>query len=188
MFIPWYGSGVLKQFTKYDFNCLGYFWDICILWVKTLISGIGNSLIVVSGVLAIGRSFTGTLKTVAFSMQSLGTPIAGFFYPHLLTFLLDTYRLKGTLLILGGLLLNALPCAIVFWHVVDVNHPIIMLSFTDGFFIFLPRYFQSSLLHISCMWEKGKQILDIHWMQKDSGRFSWSSNSIIVSISLVLYY
>ena len=51
--------------------------------MKTLISGIGNSLIVVSGVLAIGRSFTGTLKTVAFSMQSLGTPIAGFFYPHL---------------------------------------------------------------------------------------------------------
>ena len=79
-----------------------------------LFSGMGTSVIEISATTAISKSFSGSQKLLALSIQSTGMSVGGALTPYLFNYLMKTYGLNGNFLLMGGIFLNCLPAAVLF--------------------------------------------------------------------------
>ncbi|CAC5418741.1 unnamed protein product [Mytilus coruscus] len=76
-----------------------------LIWMYGIGTGIGNSCLYGNGVVMIGSYFK-RVRTVANGIALSGASVGTFVIPPLMEFLLQTYGLPGTYLILGGLYLS----------------------------------------------------------------------------------
>lgn len=74
----------------------------------TMLTAIGQGLIFPSNAVVINTRFH-TYRATASGLSYIGTTLIPFVFPPLIFFLLDTFGLRGTFLIVGGLALNAIP-------------------------------------------------------------------------------
>lgn len=84
--------------------------SISVVLVGTgILYGIGGSFTHGPATVMIGKYFE-KRRGFANGAFKIGAGVGSFAFPHILRYLLDTYGLQGTLLILSGLLLNIVPC------------------------------------------------------------------------------
>ena len=81
--------------------------DIC------LFTGIGNACIFGNGLVMIGHYFS-KRRSLANGLALSGASLGQFALPPLLQLLLDTYALKGTLLIIGAMYFNVIACGLLY--------------------------------------------------------------------------
>lgn len=74
----------------------------------TMFTAIGQGLIFPSNMVVINTRFR-TYRATASGLSYMGTTLIPFIFPPLIFFLLDTFGLRGTFLIVGGLAMNAIP-------------------------------------------------------------------------------
>ncbi|XP_045199768.2 monocarboxylate transporter 7-like [Mercenaria mercenaria] len=75
--------------------------------------GFGNACLFGNGLVIIGQYFN-KRRGLANGLSLSGASLGQFAIPPLLQFLLDTYSLKGTLIIIGGMYLNVIMCGALF--------------------------------------------------------------------------
>lgn len=74
----------------------------------TMLTAIGQGLIFPSNAVVINTRFH-TYRATASGLSYIGTTLIPFIFPPLIFYLLDTFGLRGTFLIVGGLAMNAIP-------------------------------------------------------------------------------
>ena len=67
----------------------------------------------ISSVVVIGRMFTGQKRVLYLSIQTSLGSLSGLIYPYIYEWLINSYGLDGTFLILGGIFCHKLPFAIL---------------------------------------------------------------------------
>ena len=78
-----------------------------------LITGIGNACIFGNGLVMIGHYFS-KRRSLANGLSLAGASVGQFALAPILQFLLDTYTLNGTLLLIGGLYFNVIVCGLLY--------------------------------------------------------------------------
>ena len=81
-----------------------------------LLTGLGFSFLTISSNQAASLCFEGQARLIGLSVVSSAIGIGGMVYPYLLTWMVDTYGLKGTFLLMGGITLNGIPMAFLWKH------------------------------------------------------------------------
>lgn len=76
-----------------------------------ILSGLGFGFLFISAVQALGQCFWGQARLIAVAVGQTAFSVGSMVYPYLVDWLVISYGLKGTLLILGGIMLNAIPLA-----------------------------------------------------------------------------
>ena len=77
-------------------------------------TGVGVvALLYLSANQAASTCFTGRNALVALSVVTSSVGIGGIFYPYLLQFLIDLYGVRGALLVVSGISLNAIPLSLL---------------------------------------------------------------------------
>ncbi|XP_071163942.1 monocarboxylate transporter 12-like [Mytilus edulis] len=84
-----------------------------LIWMYGIGAGIGNSCLFGNGLVMIGSYFK-RIRTVANGVALSGASVGTFVIPPLMEFLLQTYGLPGTYLILGGLYLSVAVCGALY--------------------------------------------------------------------------
>ncbi|XP_063427482.1 monocarboxylate transporter 12-like [Mytilus trossulus] len=84
-----------------------------LIWMYGIGTGIGNSCLYGNGVVMIGSYFK-KIRTRANGIALSGASVGTFVIPPLMEFLLQTYGLPGTYLILGGLYLTVAVCGALY--------------------------------------------------------------------------
>ncbi|GIY01507.1 hypothetical protein CDAR_196861 [Caerostris darwini] len=86
-----------------------------ITWITILwggMNGLGNTLTVTLPQVIIGQYFN-KYKTTASGMAFSGGCVGSFVFPILLEYLIETYGMQGTFLILGGIVMHTIPAAMI---------------------------------------------------------------------------
>ena len=78
-------------------------------------SGIGTSFMTISSTAAVSQSFSGSKRLLALSIQNAGVSVGSALTPYLFDYLMKVYRLNGLFLLMGGIYLNCLPAAFLFY-------------------------------------------------------------------------
>ena len=82
---------------------------MCTVYCVTCIVGVGTALVYTPTVSVLGQYFE-KRRALANGIGAAGAGVGAFLVPPLVTVILDEYTLSGTLLIMGGLMLNLVVC------------------------------------------------------------------------------
>ena len=67
--------------------------------------------------------FDGTARVIGLSVVSTAIGVGSMVYPYLLSWMVDMFGLRGTLLLLGGITMNGIPIALLWKHAEMGNKP-----------------------------------------------------------------
>ena len=85
------------------------------LKIPCLFTGLGFGFLFISSNQAVGQCFQGQASLVAVSVGACAVGVGSMGYPYLVAWLMTSYSLKGTFLILGGITLNSIPLVLT-WN------------------------------------------------------------------------
>ena len=88
----------------------------CQQTISLYISALGFSLLCICPNQIITQLFEGQTRFICLSLLSLAPSVGGLFFPYLLTWLADLFKLSGTFLLLGGISLNTIPL-VTLWNI-----------------------------------------------------------------------
>ena len=80
------------------------------------VTGLGFAFLTISANQAASLCFEGHARLIGLSVVSSAIGIGGMVYPYLLVWMEDSYGLRGTFLLLGGITLNGIPMSLLWKH------------------------------------------------------------------------